>query len=351
MFKSIKIKNLRCLRNIEIQDLSQVTLFVGENNSGKTTILEGLFFLAGATNPLLPLQANSMRGLSFLRNDLWNTYFHNMYEDISIDISGRDLHTSDEHSLSIKLKKEIAKDNEVVTRDTISLKTENGSSRPTYVTNGLILTYRHGGNEKEEHTSWIHLKDNQLHPEKLKEPPAKAYYHGPSEHVDWKAMFGSIQRKKLTQDVVSCLRKIDPTINDLRLNEIGLLEADIGLSNLIPFNLMGGGLNRLLSIALSLLEYKKGIVLIDEIENGLHHSVQEILWDAVFTWAHELDVQVFATTHSWECVSAFAKCSKKSLFPDLGKVFRIERDKDHFHAVAFDSEKLDRFVEKGWEIR
>jgi len=100
---------------------------------------------------------------------------------------------------------------------------------------------------------------------------------------------------------------------------------------------------------------KDGVVLIDEIENGLHYSGQEHFWKAIFEWSARLNVQVFATTHSYESAHEFAKCaiSQADLFSegDQAKLFRIEREDDGFQAIEFDAEQIERFVERNWELR
>jgi len=87
MFKSIKIKNLRAITELEIENLGQVNLIVGQNNCGKTTLLEALFFIIGRTNPQLPISANAFRGLQFLSNEYWDTFFNKMDTDSNIEIS------------------------------------------------------------------------------------------------------------------------------------------------------------------------------------------------------------------------------------------------------------------------
>ncbi len=66
---------------------------------------------------------------------------------------------------------------------------------------------------------------------------------------------------------------------------------------------------RALGISLALVNVKDGILLIDEFENGLYYSVQPDLWQSIFRVARRLNVQVFATTHSWDCVEGFQKAA------------------------------------------
>ena len=62
---------------------------------------------------------------------------------------------------------------------------------------------------------------------------------------------------------------------------------------------------RIFGIALALENAKDGLLLIDEVENGLHYSVQPDVWRFLFQAATKLNVQVFATTHSYDCIKSF----------------------------------------------
>ena len=200
-------------------------------------------------------------------------------------------------------------------------------------------------------TSTVFFKDNKLVTKGLKERSTRGIFVNPLTEFDWKIRFDAIQQKKQIHELINAIKKIEPNLLDLRLNSIGLLIGDIGLNNLIPVNLMGGGTARFLSIALAMLDSKNGIVLIDEIDNGLHYSVQQTIWKAVLAWSEQLNVQVFATTHSIECIKAFKSCIKSSLFSDMSKLYRLERDDNDFRSIEFNTEDLTISIENDWEIR
>ncbi len=118
-----------------------------------------------------------------------------------------------------------------------------------------------------------------------------------------------------------------------------------------PLKNFGEGMNRLLTIALGLVNAENKILLIDEIDLGLHHSIQDKLWEIVFSTAKKLNVQVFATTHSRDCVEAFSTVSQN--YGDMGNYFRLQknRDSDGFRAVNYDAEMLESAVEQEMETR
>jgi AAA15 family ATPase/GTPase len=91
---------------------------------------------------------------------------------------------------------------------------------------------------------------------------------------------------------------------------------------------------------------------IDEIENGFHYSSQEILWNAIINSAKEFNVQIFATTHSLECVKAYSSAHSR-LYPqeDDLRLFRIERRKDNFDVICYDNTLLESSLDSNWEVR
>jgi len=348
MYKKIEIRNLRAITKLEIDNLGQINLFVGNNNCGKTTVLEALFFLIGATNPQLPITVNTFRGLPFLSSTLWMTFFNNLQYTNPIEILGLISDSSNEQKLLIHPHYKKATVKEELEVSTVSFR---GDSKPIAEIDGLELTYTETENPGREDVSRIFLKNNELVSEGVKGGPVRGIFVSPLTEFSWKDRFDSIQQRKKVSDVINAVRKIEPKISDLRLNAVGLLVGDIGLSNLIPVNLFGGGTARFLSIALAMVDTPKGIVLIDELDDGLHHSAQENVWKAIFDWAQTLDVQVFATTHSYECIKAFRACAGESLFPEKAKLFRIEREVDKFRTIEFMPDEITRFLENMWEIR
>ena len=107
----------------------------------------------------------------------------------------------------------------------------------------------------------------------------------------------------------------------------------------VPLKSLGAGVNRMLGITLSLVNARGGVALMDEIENGIHYSVQGDLWRLVLRMARRLDLQVFATSHSWDCVRAFQAATAEDDEAD-GVLVRIEAKAGKIRAVPFDEKEL-----------
>ena len=95
---------------------------------------------------------------------------------------------------------------------------------------------------------------------------------------------------------------------------------------------------------------KDGVLLIDEAENGLHWEVHDKLWEILFRLAEQLNVQVFATTHSQDCVRGFHRVWSKQL--SIGGFFRLAKDPEQgVRCIPYSCETLSDALEAGVEMR
>lgn len=112
---------------------------------------------------------------------------------------------------------------------------------------------------------------------------------------------------------------------------------------------MGDGMWRMLAMAIMLTQCRGGVLLIDEIDSGLHYSIMGQMWKLIFNAAKELDVQVFATTHSSDCVYSLADLRKEVDRENTISVQRIDSSKPH--SVPYDEEELSIAAQKEIEVR
>ncbi len=112
-------------------------------------------------------------------------------------------------------------------------------------------------------------------------------------------------------------------------------------------------MNRLLGLALALVNAKDGILLIDEIESGLHYSVQPDMWRLIFETAAKLNVQVFATTHSLDCIRAFESAAKERGEEEslLISLRRHRQEPEKIVAVLAGKEDLEIIIHSHIEAR
>ena len=123
-----------------------------------------------------------------------------------------------------------------------------------------------------------------------------------------------------------------------------------GESRPVPLRSLGDGAFRLFCVALALAKSRSGFLLIDEAENGIHYSLQREFWNMVIRTAHDNDVQVFATTHSSDCIRGFAQAAIE-FEEDEGVLVRLSRQYGDLRAVEYPEEELIIAAEQGIEVR
>lgn len=118
----------------------------------------------------------------------------------------------------------------------------------------------------------------------------------------------------------------------------------------VPLNSLGGGATRLFEVALALANARNGFLLVDEAENGIHFSLQRNFWNMVLTTARRYDIQVIATTHSWDCVTGFAQAASEYDEAE-GVLVRLSRQYGSLRAVEYSEKDLRVAAEQRIEVR
>lgn len=166
----------------------------------------------------------------------------------------------------------------------------------------------------------------------------------------WEKISGTSHSKR----VIEALQLIDPKVEAF----VFIGEApfvNIGNDQLVPLKRSGEGMSRLLQLVLSMINAKGGLLLIDEFENGLHYSIQPRVWRLLMELATKLDVQVFATTHDWDCVKslqqAYEEVSATEVFLfHLGRSMGVD-DKGRVIATEYNSDELRTATQAELEVR
>jgi predicted ATPase len=158
------------------------------------------------------------------------------------------------------------------------------------------------------------------------------------------------------QEVIAALRIISDDIQAVSMvagDERGIRTAIVRSKYYpkpIPLKTFGDGVNRLFGIILSLCSARKGVLLVDEIENGLHHSIQSAVWRTIFRLSNRLDIQVFATTHSWDCVCAFQEAVHEE-GSENGALIRLTKQEERIVPTSFSASELEIATRNQIEVR
>lgn len=362
MHKSFRIENFRCFEDLKLDQLKRINLIAGKNNVGKTAVLEALFVHSGAFNPDLAVRLNGFRGVSKVQISIAKTAimpWHPLFN--KFDASNVITFTSvDEYGEPVSMKLKEVSEIEELKQAALAIQPEvlgNGSiaiSATTETIRALRLEYERTGQRRVAHA----IMDNQgLHIEVVPPAPFQTVFLfsrgrvSSVEEADRFTKLVSSGKKQLLLDGLSILEPRLKNIELLTFTGETTIHGDIGMGRPVPILFMGDGLMRLASVILAIAESPDGIVLIDEIENGLHFSVLKEVWRAINLVAGEFNTQVFATTHSFECVRAAHEAFTESAQYDF-KYLRLDRTKaGNIRVVDYDEETMQTAIESGFEVR
>ena len=339
MYTEVKLQNLRGIREVHIDGLRPINLLVGRNNSGKTTILEGVFLLGGATSPVFPITLGQLRGQRLGRtypDAVWRPLFYNLDPRQRIGVDGRWERESAPRRLEIEALDvssfaEVSDSDEPGTGGIASV-TED------FVVGGLRLRYRPAVGREITTTAIFDPKTGNIEaPSKDREDFVRTTFLSartyPSLLRDAE-QYSFLLRIKKEGDILEAVQIIEPAIERIEvLSEPGgpTVYVDLGLESLVPLAVCGEGFVRLFSIAVELTASRGGVLLIDEIDNGLHYSVMPKLWTLLGDLCDRHNVQLLATTHNEELIFSALEGFKDQ--PERLGLFRVDR-KDGRHTVA-----------------
>lgn len=344
MIDSVEIFNFRGIRHGKIDGLSQVNLFFGKNNCGKSSLLEGLFLVCGQSNPLLPASINAMRTYTRLAENDIHYFFYRMEASSEIHIVTTG---SQNRHLAISAFQESAPSeaNSVTTELAYhyGLRMNYSTKEGEYSSE---VMYDIGGSNKIEQRA----KVDKRYSEQL-----KCVYLSP--RYDSNASVEGLQNIIINKDedfLAEALRILEPNANNPVFME-GVMYVDTGLPQRIPINLMGDGIRKIVSFLTSIYQCKGGVVLIDELSNGFHYSVMKDMWKIVIRAAIKNDVQIFATTHDADSIRGFQKAAnelKAEVGEEIASGFKLQRiAEDELKSYRFSVDQLGYAMEQETEIR
>ncbi|MGC8785608.1 MAG: AAA family ATPase [Armatimonadota bacterium] len=356
MYRSFTVRNFRCFKELTLSDLARVNLIAGKNNVGKTALLEAVFLHCGAYNPDLAIRINAFRGIENVQVDFfppaetpWHSLFRGFDTEEAIELKGCD-HRGKERILRIKTTSELV---EVKAQPQKAIQTIRDTTSIAQFGHAIVFE----SIEDEKHiTRKMVLSRAGFVIDELIPPPFPAFFQGARVRIPLKEqahLFGKLEVQDKQQMIVEALKIIEPRLRRVSVvvsGEEPILHGDIGTGRLMPLPLMGEGMVRVANMALQIGNASGGIVLIDEFENGIHHSVLKKVWTAVAQAAREFDTQIFATTHSWECIVAAHEAFSESDTYDF-RLHRLERVNEHIRVVTYDQKTLQAAIETGLEVR
>ncbi len=302
LLDSLEIKGYRCFEHLTIEKLGRVNLIVGKNNVGKTALLEALLLLV--TRGSIADVILQRRGEEY--ND-GTPYLSNLINRIS---TTKEALVRSDHSKYYSLA--------------FTNRSFEGKAGDFKFQNHIFIETG-GMNSTVVRKCWE-----------------------------------NIELTTIEDEVNEAMKLILPNLLRIRLKDFEDEEFKIikipfvqvkDFNKPLPLKSFGDGLSRLFGILLALVNCKNSIFLIDEIENGFHYSILPKVWKLIFKTAKDLNVQVFATTHSKDCYKAFNEVANANDEKDDGMLIRLERQGEKIIAKTINEERLALAVNHDVEVR
>jgi AAA15 family ATPase/GTPase len=162
-------------------------------------------------------------------------------------------------------------------------------------------------------------------------------------------VYSLIIKNELEDRLDSYIKEFDSDIEKFRIiNSQPYCKKNGDFYNLNEF---GDGLNKFIYFIMLLLSQKNSIILIDEIENGIHYTNLDKLWEIILTISKQQNVQVFATTHSKECIESYARVAKKLEDEEIAFIELGRNKNNELDSIIMNSEMFQRFIKLGNEVR
>ena len=341
---SFEAIHYRGIDGLSLQNMSRANLITGVNGIGKTALIEAIWLFVGRRNPRL------LWNINVQRSD------HPVIDPIAelsagfVELQGRENGKRDEWKVQFEPLEQVER-MPFDADDTEPLPVPLAGQLRTWINGQLI----------DEGDQSMH--DTRRGAVLYKVPPRQRnkginIIEGTSWHLEapgaYLRRYSDMVRAGHKPALTNALSLILPRIKDLEIltDEAGksYLSANTSTHTQLPLQALGGGVVRLFRLYLNFFTARNGMVLVDEVENGMHYSVLQDLWNLVRNAMHEWDVQFVATTHSAECIDAAMEVFEYE--PDDLSIHKLYTDESgNVRATTFTGETLAGARDLNLEVR
>ena len=369
MISKLTLEGYRSFESYSLADLRRVNLLVGPNNSGKTSILDAVSILASQGNPSVLVAVAERRSESSLENDdsTGNHRRRRVY-DLSHQFHGHrfnlDTHftiTSDCSLGSVRVA--VSEAPEDVQAEIFTIEPDAGAQHLS----GFHLNIE----RKSQEDVSVPVSDggSLLWPSRTvlrassKFPKARPDHFLTTESLTAAAMapmWDQVLLDGRESDVIDAMQMLEGDLQSIHFLTSDREKGPDGSPKIVlgfrttaprvPIGSHGDGTRRLLALSLALTQVANELLLVDEIDTGLHWTAMEDMWRLVVETARKSSTQVFATTHSYDCIRGLDSMLRAN--PELGDdvcIQKMERSLDQ--AVAFGADRIRTAVRQGIELR
>ena len=375
---SLAIKGFRGIKELELPSLGRVTLLAGKNGIGKSTVLEAVQLYASVGDPgimrnILDKRENILAGEDeegdFMDVPDYGSLFFGYDEPQKGDVISIGS-TQKENMLEIELSSFEDKEAEdmlipfsILEEEFRCLAVSFGNQsigKIPFISSKGSETSRYAFRNRRGRSKGIWNAEN------AQRASIDHEILGPGLPSNEKIIpwYEDLLLTPEEGRVLEVLQFINPNIEGLasrsvsrhsyrRIYPYRRIVAKIeGADSQIPLRSLGDGIVRLLGLAVALINAKGGFLLMDEIENGIHHSLYTELWKFIMQTAEKNNVQVIAATHGWSCIAGFARVALDLKSEGIeSRLVTIKKDEEKTRAVTYTEEQLVTAAESGIEVR
>jgi AAA15 family ATPase/GTPase len=376
----LKIDKFRGLRDATIEGLGQVNLFVGNNNSGKTSVLETLLLFCDPlswrrwydTGSQREINSSLVRSSGIVDRITW-LFAQGVDQEVPEDKKSISLSASGSTLFTRKISARYEKFNDIINTPSfirsLGNSLESGEVKieereeeiegikihvsmdvklaqptlfDTYTNVVETLTFTDGPSSRSTKQRQIPTLPAQM---------VNPFTHRTSNLTSM--LWSEVVEADLKEETIRLLQHFDAAIKDVdfispseRKQLISIKHAHLGRAPLYAF---GDGLRRVFTLATTIPRVRGGFLLIDELETAIHAKALEKTFQWLVKACVDNDVQLFATTHSLEALDIVSDVSRD--LADL-VVYRLQQEKKHTVAKRFDKAMVLRLREDiGMELR
>ncbi len=368
MIKDLTIENYRLFQHFNVNAIARVNLIVGTNNSGKSSLLEAIHLLTSddvrsSLIYILSERGEFVSGILDPRLDRGRTggyQISQIFHDRALKRrQGITIRSNEEANVALRIILHGATTYEPEAEQIPIFDDEIAAENHV---KSMILV--HKGPDSETPLQRLPISDDglfidrPLNARRITQPKGKSRLITTNNigYDELAILWDKITLTPKEDKVVESLKLLEPDVERISFTSSQTSNSGILLKlgkekEPVPLGSMGDGMRRILAVIASLVSVDQGTLLVDEIDTGLYYEVITDMWRLILETATRQGAQVFATTHSWDCVKAFQKALRDFHDPDSGRLIRLEKSDDRVQAVLYSAAELDIAIKEGIEVR
>lgn len=341
MLENIYVNHYKCFDEFEASGFGRINLIVGDNNVGKSALLELIRISQNIQN--IRMFHNTMIKI-FKNRDLSSEdmkLFFQKFNDFKIK------NNNDNFEILIKYYQDLKEEDLNKVFRTVDRREEF-----------FLVIKKNKIIEDIEPLEYFLDNERPIYNPLYREVRDNIIFVNTSvpKNNELVKLYSNIQDRGLQQNFLNYLRLFDNSIEFIepqvrserdsflriktKYNNVGLISSELG-----------DGINRYIEIIANILKAKDSILLIDEVENGIYYSKQKKFWDTIIQIAEAENVQIFATTHSQEMIQSFVNVCKDKEYKDVSFVSLFRNKENKLKALTIKYEQLEYNINIGHELR